>query len=263
MGVLQCFYDNIVKAKGTASVLFCLKGRKMHSIISEIDLCGGRGASYSQPNGSNDNFASNGVGPKVSSTLKGAIGKKGSPIGIEKAYKDANPNYDRTGTYAEYTTNCQRCVVAYELRRRGYDVTALPKYEGDTLGRVTRIDRNDAIWSRWQGAFRSAKPETVKARTSKKVVKNIEEKMKSYGDGSRGVVTIMYKNSNTGHVFNVEQRKGKTYFVDAQSGQRMWAKNYIDIVDTRTVTLTRTDNLRISDRAKNFVTSEDIYKRRK
>nr|DAL53506.1 MAG TPA_asm: hypothetical protein [Caudoviricetes sp.] len=28
MGVLQCFYDNIVKAKGTLGVLFCLKGRE-------------------------------------------------------------------------------------------------------------------------------------------------------------------------------------------------------------------------------------------
>ena len=87
--------------------------------------------------------------------------------------------------------------------------------------------------------------------------------MTSYGNGARGVVSVRYRNSRMGHVFNVEQRKGKTYFVDAQSGERKWAKNFMDIVDRGTVTLTRTDNLRISDRAKNFVTSESAYKRRK
>lgn len=29
----------------------------------------------------------------------------------------------------EYGVNCQSCVVANELRRRGYDVTALPNLE--------------------------------------------------------------------------------------------------------------------------------------
>ncbi len=232
----------------------------MYDIIT-LQLFGGRGATYSPPNGSgNGRFEPNALAPKVSDTLKGAIGDKGRPYGMEAAYKDANPLYDKTMTHDAYTQNCQRCVVAYDLRRRGYDVTALPTYEGDTLPE-TRI-RGNVHWGRWQGAFQNAKPVSVKAKTSEKVVKNIESRMKSYGDGARGVISIVYKNSSKGHVFNVEQRKGKTYFVDAQSGKRLWAKNFIDIVDRSTVTLTRTDNLKISDRAKNFVTSEDIYKRR-
>ena len=221
---------------------------------------GGRGGEYAPPSGESDTFSPYGVGAKVSDTLKGAIGTKGTAISMQKAYQDANPNYDKTGTYAEYTSNCQRCVVAYELRRRGYDVTALPTYEGDTLPRAKTV--GNTKWGRWQGAFQKARPENVGAKTSSKVVSNIEKKMSSFGDGARGVVSITYKNSRVGHVFNVEQRKGKTYFVDAQSGKRIWAKNFMDIVNKGTVTLTRTDNLRISDRAKNFVTAEDAYKRR-
>ena len=37
------------------------------------------------------------------------------------------------GEGREFSVNCQSCVVANELRRRGYDVTALPnlKKEGN------------------------------------------------------------------------------------------------------------------------------------
>ena len=228
----------------------------MHS----IQIFGGRGATYSAPSdNSNPNYGIS-LGSKVSDTLKGAIGTKGKAINMEKSYKDANPNYDKTGSYASYNQNCQRCVVAYELRRRGYDVTALPTYEGDTLP-IARL-RGNVKWGTWQGAFKNAKPESVKGKTSQEVVNNISAKMKGYGGGSRGVVSITYSGKRTGHVFNVENRSGKTYFVDAQSGKRLWAKNFIDNADKSTVTLVRTDNLRISERAKNFVTSENIYKRR-
>lgn len=230
---------------------------------------GGRGAGYDAPNGNKkDNFSPFSLGTKVADTLKEALGKKSKSINMEKAYKDANPNYDPRGTYDEYRANCQRCVVAYEMRRRGYDVTAQPTYANDTLGRVVRQDKSGAEWSRWQGAFRNARPISVKAKTPEGVVKNIRDKMKSFGEGSRGVVSITYvdkrgRTTNTGHVFNVEQRKNTTYFVDAQTGNKIRAKEFFKITDLKTVTLTRTDNLRISDRTRNFVTSDSAYKRRK
>ncbi len=58
-------------------------------------------------------------------------------MSVKDAYAGANPYYDDTGSHAEYNMNCQRCVVAYELRRRGYDVVALPTYQGDNLPRGT------------------------------------------------------------------------------------------------------------------------------
>ena len=44
--------------------------------------------------------------------------------------RHANPNYvagERNG----YDINCQSCVVAYEMRRRGFDVEALRRIEND------------------------------------------------------------------------------------------------------------------------------------
>jgi len=226
---------------------------------------GGRGAGYDAPNGSsgNSNFSPYALGSKVADTVKEALGTKGKSIDMNRAYKDANPNYDPRGTYAEYTENCQRAIVAYEMRRRGYDVTALPTYQGDTKPQVAYVDKTGAKHGRWAGAFQGAKPESVKAKNAEGVVKNIQDKMRAFGNGSRGVVSITYKGKRIGHVFNVEQRGKTTYFVDAQTGDRIRAKEFFKITDTSTVTLTRTDNLKISDRARQFVTSENSYKRRK
>lgn len=178
---------------------------------------------------------------------------------MTKAYKDANPNFDPTGTYSEYDANCQRCVVAYEMRRRGYDVTAQPTYKGDELPKVVGAKS----WGKWQGAFRGAKPENVGGRNATAVVNNIDKKMRSYGNGARAVVQVMYKNRNFGHVFNVERRGNTNYYVDAQTGERIRAKQFFEITQTSSVKLIRTDNLRASDRMRNFVTSEEVYKRRR
>lgn len=43
---------------------------------------------------------------------------------IVEAIKATNPGF--AGGSPSYTKNCQRCIVAYELRRRGYAVTEKP-----------------------------------------------------------------------------------------------------------------------------------------
>lgn len=62
------------------------------------------------------------------------------PMNFQQADGGApNPNFKKGGGY---TTNCQTSVVAYELRRRGYDVEALPNYKGsmlDVLSHDTRL----------------------------------------------------------------------------------------------------------------------------
>lgn len=180
-------------------------------------------------------------------TLKEAIGDQGAPMSMIAAYSGANPHYSTD--YAEYSYNCQRCVVAYELRRRGYDVEALPTYKGDIL--PYSVTSSNA---RWMGAFQNAKSTSVGASTQKAAISNIKSQMSSWGDGSRAIVRVGWKNSNTGHVFNVENHSGKMYYVDAQTGSRVNINQYMSLANTSTVRLVRTDNLRISERAKNSVT---------
>lgn len=197
---------------------------------------GGSGGSFSQtPN----------IQPP--STLKEALGDKGAPLGIGSAVLGANPYFDNTYTYAEFTQNCNRCVVAYEARRRGYNVVAQPTYQGDNFGERV-IAPDGTINARWQGAFQGAKTTMVGARTSSQVVQNINTQMADWGNGSRAVVGVTWKGGG-GHVFNVERQNGRNYFVDAQAGVRYDPQQVFSMVDPQSVRLVRTDNLKFSNRA--------------
>lgn len=182
-------------------------------------------------------------------TLKAALGKKGEPKSIGDATVGTNPNY--SGDYSEYSMNCQRCVIAYELRRRGYDVEALPTFEGDKLPLV-RYSKNKLYSGAWRGAFQKSKLESVGAKTSQGVIDNIEKRMTDFGPGSRAVIQIFYKGGG-GHVFNVENVGGKVVYIEAQTGKVKNIQNTLSMVHTGDVNFVRTDNLRISERAKRFV----------
>ena len=214
---------------------------------------GGRGAGSSgrKMSFSRGSWSANAIG-ETPSTLREALGTKGAPMSIGESTVGTNPNYQ--GDYKEYSENCQRCVVAYEARRRGYDVEAQPTYQGDTLNQVAYYDSKGGIArGRWMGAFQDAKPVNVSSSTEGGVMNNINDKMASYGDGARGVVQIFYKGGG-GHVFNVERQGGRTVYVEAQTGRIKNFERTLRSVDTSMVALVRTDNLKFSDRARNFVT---------
>lgn len=192
------------------------------------------------------------LGGRIPDSLKEAIGRKGKPNSIVDSVVGTNPYY--SANYREFSENCQRCVVAYELNRRGYNVTAQPTYKGDTLPSVAYYNQKAKTFEgRWKGAFKGAKTINVGAKTEPGVISNIENTMKSYGSGSRAVVQIFYK-SGGGHVFNVENDCGRIVYVEAQTGKMKSIKQTMRSVDTASVNLVRTDNLNISERAKNFVT---------
>lgn len=219
---------------------------------------GGRsGMQFAIPRGGGDNFSRNALMEQPPETLREALGTKGAAKTIDNAMKNANPYFSRS--FSEYSENCQRCVVAYELRRRGYDVIAQATYAGDKWPQSISV--NGQNYGRWRGAFQHAKTDAVGAagnntRAETKVLNNIASKMKEYGNGARAIIRIGYRGAHIGHVFNVENRGGHIYYVDAQTGTRYInadMKNLMKIVDTKSVTVTRTDNLRVSNRAKEFV----------
>ena len=197
---------------------------------------------------------SKGLGFQNYDSLKDALGPKGRPFSIEDSAEGANPHYDHSLTYKEFNLNCQRCAVAYEGRRRGYDVTAQPTYEGDTL--PISFDVGDKRFGHWQGAFQNMKSENVSSNSPQIARRKLEKKMSAYGDGTRGIVSVVWKDGSGGHVFNVEQVKGKTLYIDAQVGAKYEATNLYRNIQTDKVFFFRTDNLRFSDRAKKSITKD-------
>lgn len=197
-----------------------------------------------------NDFTENAIYFSNNKSLREALGKRKEPISIAEATKETNSTrYSRH--HPAFSQNCQRCVVAYELNRRGYKVMAEPTYRGDKWNKA--LIKNGNEYQMWRGAFRHAKTIKIQARNSNQAVTNIKNQMKSFGNGSRAVVSIMWKGRNSGHVFNVENKNGKILFIEAQSGKEYTQRNLFERVNLNQIGLTRTDNLRISERSKEFV----------
>jgi Papain fold toxin 1, glutamine deamidase len=133
----------------------------------------------------------------------------------DKANKEINDTLAKTNPKfkqgREYQVNCTGVAQAYELRRRGIDVTAGP-IEAGKNGRPTAKVVQD-IWG--QGMTDGSKDDIVKA-------------FEGYGDGARGVVRIRWDGGG-GHAFNVENVGGQVRFIDGQPpGGRPDVAHYFD-----------------------------------
>ncbi len=190
----------------------------------------------------------------ISGTLREAIGALGSPATIEQAMERANEDLIKTKSSA-FEENCYNVVVAYELQRRGYNVKALGHDEKLNLGEMIYPNGKDSGYfvSRWTGAFKGAHFEHVGDNNTSKAIANLTSKIKSYGHGARGAVQFDYAHFDWGHVLNFENKNGKVVFIDAQIGKKLTAKEVIKGVNPNTVNVVRTDNLRLSDKARKSV----------
>ncbi len=188
--------------------------------------------------GSKQHF-SNGLGFQNYKTGAEALGAQGKPMSMTAATMGANPHFSRD--YSEFSENCQRCVVANEARRRGYDVTAQPTYKNDTM----------PMGENWNKAFENPQPKVMATR------RQVEVEMASYGNGARAVMTFGWKNSTSGHAISVEYNRGKITYLDPQVGGKYTASELYNSISKRGgITLTRVDNLKFSDNVKNAVTKD-------
>ncbi|MDM8212793.1 toxin glutamine deamidase domain-containing protein [Enterococcus hirae] len=118
----------------------------------------------------------------------------------------------REKTVKPYTVNCQRCAPTYELRRRGYDVTALPNL-GGKYKQVYQIPKE--MWRDTDGNV--SRGEMLSARSNHVVTKELMKRMKP---GERGTLDWSWSRQNSGHIINVERTEGGLLIIDAQTGKQ-------------------------------------------
>lgn len=210
---------------------------------------GGRGSSSSgggglktlRPGGGGgggEQHFSDGLGFPNYKTGAEALGSQGKSMSMTQATIGANPHYSRD--YSEFSENCQRCVVANEARRRGYDVTAQPTYKNDKMPKGEN----------WNKAFENPQPKQMTSR------RQVEVEMASYGNGARAVMTFGWKDSTSGHAISVEYNRGKITYLDPQVGGKYTASELYKSISKGQITLTRVDNLKFSDDVKHAVTKD-------
>jgi hypothetical protein len=163
--------------------------------------------------------------------------RKGNERSSEEALMSVNKDNYYKGH--GYQVNCQRCIWAYELQRRGYDVEALPNNDG--LGSFNRW--HSIVDGNLQKEFLG---NPFGRGTNKLNEKEATSIMAGWGEGSRGVIQMARK-GGSGHVFNVEYKNGKITVFEAQTGERFDSlAKYLSSQKAMPgyVQLFRTDNLK-------------------
>ena len=133
-------------------------------------------------------------------------------MATEKSLAAVNPHFAEG---YKWQNNCQRCVVAWELRQRGYDVTAMPFAAHDGIGRsgtkCWKLDGSD-----W---FNDSETRLL-GGSSKGIEDGIKDEFDKWGDGSRAIVRIGWDSDHGGggHLFSARREGGRIVYEDPQAG---------------------------------------------
>lgn len=168
----------------------------------------------------------------------------------EEDLKAVNPNYTSRGE-GVWENNCQRCVAAYEARRRGIDVTAKPKPSMTDYDELSRS-------CGWADSFVNAKPIDCSDTTGLKARANIIREMENMPDGARCAVQVLWRGrGGRGHVFIAEKHDGKITFIDPQphgEPRQLDMSERFREASGKLVYVMRLDNLKFSDTVKECCT---------
>ena len=180
--------------------------------------------------------------------------KRGKEMTFEEA-NDLQGNINFSKSH-EYGVNCQSCVVANELRRRGYDVTALPNlqkagnipYELSSKTNWAWIDPETMatpVKKRAGGVYDVTRTGALKSKNISALTKEIIELVKEPG---RYHIDFSWKSGNSGHIITLEKLvNGKIVLYDPQNGKIVnWADISKRIKLQYGVNVLRVDNLLVN-----------------
>lgn len=180
--------------------------------------------------------------------------KRGKEMTFEEANElQGNINFSKSH---EYGVNCQSCVVANELRRRGYDVTALPNlqkagnipYELSSKTNWAWIDPETMatpVKKRAGGVYDVTRTGALKSKNISALTKEIIELVKEPG---RYHIDFSWKSGNSGHIITLEKLvNGKIVLYDPQNSKIVnWADISKRIKLQYGVNVLRVDNLLVN-----------------
>ena len=162
---------------------------------------------------------------------------------ITKERFSKNPNYKK-----KFTINCQSCVVAYEMRRRGFDVQAV----GNTANSIPRVlsHHTELAWLDDNGNTPKSKEVTWvwdanKDTMVKSMIANLETVTKDVG---RYHIKWTWGNARSGHIITCERlTNGVLRIYDPQNGKEItdfseYGKGFLH----NSLKVLRVDNLRFN-----------------
>ena len=172
-----------------------------------------------------------------------ALNRKVTSMGPNEDMAACNPEYSKGGVYKN---NCISCALAYDMRRRGYDVEAMP---------VDTTSATNGSLPVQLGFYKGEKLEIFEVPKDPDVaMKQFVNNLLGYGDGSRGMLRIRWKNGD-GHAAVWEVDDGSVVVRDPQNN------TIVDLLDymrrAKTFYYFRTDNLEPTEKVTRFVKNQN------
>lgn len=159
-----------------------------------------------------------------------------------------NPNYDKNNPNDKWDENCSSCTIAYDLRRRGYDVESLPENKVTmTVSQLTDIYDGGKLVS--DADVR--KKYDIKGSTTK-IAKQMTKDIAKHGDGARGNMSFKWK-AGGGHIIAWEVVDGRVEYRDAQTNKKINLEDYA--ARSENMWYMRTDNVTPTEECLAFVRS--------
>lgn len=178
------------------------------------------------------------------------LNKKTSILTADEDMALCNPNYPDP----LYTKNCTSCALAYELRRRGYDVEALPIDDNNRLETLPiKLSAGADFKNERMIMFEDiVGSKHARLMDSKAATRQITEHIfNNNPDGSRGMLDISWEDGDSGHRAVWEIENESVVIRDPQSNRIIDLDDYTSHA-TR-IDYYRTDNLELSDNIRRYV----------
>lgn len=167
---------------------------------------------------------------EVSEKYLDSLPKRAEQESMEQSLMATNP--------FGYDENCQRCVPAYEMRRRGYDVIAKDAPENHLDDSIGFYDYKKVfVGMQWKSCSGTGYEE-------------ITDYLQKCGNGARVEITIDTNKGN--HIFVAEQVGKTTVFIDPQRNTDK-ADKYFKMSLTAPTKYCRIDNLKPSNLIKDCI----------
>lgn len=146
---------------------------------------------------------------------------------VDQRYQDWN---QACRDVRPFQINCQSCVVAYEARRRGYDVEAKGRAKGNQLQEALARDAASAWIDPKTGKAPEITQNDPKIRTAKQATKWLEENVEP---GGRYEFSHGWKGTNgyNGHIVTVSREGGALQIFDPQSGKTYAGDDFTDYMN--------------------------------
>lgn len=189
----------------------------------------------------------------------------------EESMAEVNKNFQKSmskdGMDLEpgWSTNCYDCSLAWEARRRGYDVEAQYDPNGGSPDEIASFYEGVESYINDDGSINTNSgwdTDVVteqKARNGKETMQETADMLnEKYEDGARGCLNVFWEGGG-GHNVAWEKKDGEIYIHDAQNNTTEKMKDYskADYIAANCAIALRTDDKTMTKNAANYLEPND------